>query len=157
MTPNRTSSRRIERAGAPAGFTLLEVLIALLVLSLGLLGLAGLQGATVQFNHGAYLRSQATSLAYDMADRIRANRDGNYDIAFADPAPACAPPAGGATVAARDIAAWRSALACTLPLGNGFIEINAADRLLTIGVRWDESRGEASEEELERFDVTTRL
>ncbi len=58
------------------GFSLLEVLIALLVLSIGLLGLAGLQGTGLRYNHSAYLRSQATFQTYDMADRMRANLRG---------------------------------------------------------------------------------
>ena len=57
------------------GFTLLEVMVALVVLSVGLLGLAALQTATVRFNQNAYLRSQATNFAYDLADRMRANRE----------------------------------------------------------------------------------
>jgi type IV pilus assembly protein PilV len=57
------------------GFTLLEVLVAVLVLSIGLLGLAGLQAASLRNNHSGYLRSQATILAYDYIDRMRANRD----------------------------------------------------------------------------------
>ena len=56
------------------GTTLIEVLIALIVLSIGLLGLALLQVTSVQSNHSAYYRSQATVLAHDLADRMRANR-----------------------------------------------------------------------------------
>ena len=57
-----------------SGFTLLEVMIALLVLSIGLLGIAALQANSLKVNHGAYQRSQAIFLAYDMMDRLRANR-----------------------------------------------------------------------------------
>jgi len=56
------------------GFTLLEALIALLVLSIGLLGLAALQARGLSYNHDAYVRSQATYLAYDMIERMRARR-----------------------------------------------------------------------------------
>ena len=55
------------------GFTLLEVLIALVILSIGLLGVAALQGVGLRSSHGAYITSQASLLAYDVADRIRAN------------------------------------------------------------------------------------
>ncbi len=55
------------------GFTLIEVLIAMLVLAVGLLGLAGLQATSLRNNQSAYNRSQATQLAYDLADRMRAN------------------------------------------------------------------------------------
>lgn len=58
------------------GFTLIEVLIAVLVLAIGLLALAGVQTISLRSNHVADLRSQATQLAYDLIDRIRANRAG---------------------------------------------------------------------------------
>ena len=75
------------------GFTLLEVLIALLVFSLGLLGLAGLMIMSVKTNHSAYLRTQATFLAESMADRMRADPmaiwassyNGNYPATASDP------------------------------------------------------------------------
>ena len=56
------------------GFTLLEVLISLLVIALGLLGLAGLQARLQQAEFESYQRSQAIVLLYDMVDRIRANK-----------------------------------------------------------------------------------
>ncbi len=55
------------------GFSMIEVLISLLVLSLGLLGLALLQGQGLKFNTDAYLRTQATTLGYEIIDRMRAN------------------------------------------------------------------------------------
>lgn len=57
-----------------SGFTLIEVLIAFLILSIGLLGQAKLQGLSIMNSHDAYNRTQATQLAYDIADRMRANR-----------------------------------------------------------------------------------
>ncbi len=56
-----------------AGFTLLEILIALLIVSIGLLGVATLQIRGQQFNQVSYLRTQATLLGYDLMDRIRTN------------------------------------------------------------------------------------
>lgn len=156
MTARRA---RLRTGGSPpsrcAGFTLVEILIAVLVMAIGLLGLAALQTATIQFNRGAYLRSQATNLAYDIADRMRANRDaalaGAYDVEFADPAPACAAAAGD-TVAERDVSSWRVAVACSLPLGNGSIDVQ--NGVVTIGVSWDETRGEG---EAELFEMTTGI
>ncbi len=58
------------------GFTLLEVMIAVFVLAIGLLGVAALQMTGVKNNHTANIRTQATELTYNMADRIRANIDG---------------------------------------------------------------------------------
>ena len=60
------------------GFTLLEVLIALLVLAIGLLGLAALQTTGLRSNTMATTRTHATQLAYDIADRMRANVAGSY-------------------------------------------------------------------------------
>lgn len=71
-----------------SGFTLVEMLVAVVVLSIGLLGLAGLQAQSLQFNKSAAQRSQATILAYDIIDRMRANRTlaetGSYDVADTD-------------------------------------------------------------------------
>ena len=72
-----------------AGTSLLEVLIAVVVLSLGLLGLAGLQVAGLRVNQGAMQRSQATMLAYDVFDRMRSDRTaalaGKYDVGTTSP------------------------------------------------------------------------
>lgn len=74
-----------------AGTSLLEVLIAVVVLSVGLLGLAGLQVAGLRVNQGAMQRSQATMLAYDVLDRMRSDRTaalaGKYDVGSASPVP----------------------------------------------------------------------
>jgi type IV pilus assembly protein PilV len=108
------------------GFTLVEILVAVLVLAIGLLGLAGLQATTMRFNHSAYMRSQATNFAYDIADRMRVNRqaalNGDYDPEnFEDPPPACTTPTLTGDLASQDIQEWRNALACALPLGTGKI------------------------------------
>lgn len=58
------------------GFTLIEILVAVLVLSFGLLGLAMLQATGLRYNTDSYMRSQATILAYDLIDRMRANKAG---------------------------------------------------------------------------------
>ena len=55
------------------GFTLVEVLVAMVILAIGLLGLASLQAIALKDNQDAYLRSQANLLAYEMNDRMRAN------------------------------------------------------------------------------------
>lgn len=123
------------------GTTLIEVLVTLVLLAIGLLGLAGLQASSVQSNHSAYYRSQATILAYDITDRMRTNRaaalDGSYDINFPDPAN---PPAVSGSRAEQDLAEWLNHLAKTLPGGTGRVERN--DNLITIHVRWDDSRGQ---------------
>jgi len=58
--------------------------VTVLILAVGLLGLAGLQAVSMRNNHSAYLRSQAVQLAYDMADRVRANSLANRNLAIFD-------------------------------------------------------------------------
>ncbi|NQD91987.1 type IV pilus modification protein PilV [Pseudomonas sp. CrR25] len=74
------------------GFSLIEVLIALLVLAIGLLGMASLMLTSMKSNQSAYQRSQANWLAYDIAERMRLNRDlatssGSYVITAATTMP----------------------------------------------------------------------
>jgi len=67
-----------------SGFTLIELLVSTIVLSVGLLGLAQLEIFSMRHSHDAYFRTQATYLAQDIADRIRANPRGanEYDSIF---------------------------------------------------------------------------
>ena len=108
----------------PRGFTILEVLIALLVFSLGLLGMAGLLVISVKTNHSAYLRTQASFLAQSMGDRMRANVPrvwaGDYQGSYTGTAGGADPcPAGTActreNVATRDKAQWETQLGDQLP------------------------------------------
>jgi len=76
-----------------AGFSLIEVLVTVVVLSIGLLGVAGMQASGLRNNHAAYTKTQATNLAMDMAERIRANPKGraNYVGFNSKSAPANSP------------------------------------------------------------------
>ena len=65
------------------GVSLVEALVALVVMSIGMLGIAGLYIESVKANRSAFLRTQAVALAYDMADRIRANRLAGNSYALA--------------------------------------------------------------------------
>jgi type IV pilus assembly protein PilV len=121
------------------GFTLLEVLIALLIFSLGLMGLAGLLTTSVKTNHSAYLRTQAIFLAQSMADRMRANPLGVWNSAYnlntvqttAGTAPAavsvaaasaCSSGCTYAQIAARDLQTFQNQLFQFLP--NAGVAIN---------------------------------
>ena len=138
------------------GLTLVEILIALLVLSIGLLGLAALQTTSLRFNTSSYYRTQATALAYDFADRMRANRQAaladQYLVAFQDPPPACGANNVAGNVPQQDIASWRNALACRIPQSTGSI-IRAGNEF-TVIVRWDDSQGRQAPMQ---FAVTTAL
>jgi type IV pilus assembly protein PilV len=69
-------SVKLQRRARQQGFTLIEVLISTLVLTVGLLGIAAMQMVSFQTNQSAYMRSQATFLAQDILDRMRANQRG---------------------------------------------------------------------------------
>lgn len=127
-----------------SGFTMLEVLVALLVLAIGLLGLAGLMTSSMRNNLSASHRTQATWMAYDIIDRMRANREGAVKGDYAMPmgaGAACLAAVPVGTVSAQDIAAWKNQLACSLPAGNGSIDVNAGTRTATILIQWNDSRG----------------
>lgn len=125
--------------GCDKGFSLVEVLVALVLLSVGLLGLAGLQTRGVRDNHGAYLRTQATLCVKDLVDRMRANRPaalaGDYDIGFGVVA------AGGETVAAQDLNQWLQSLSQLPGPGQGRVVVDKTSRRVLIDVAWDDSRG----------------
>jgi type IV pilus assembly protein PilV len=135
------------------GITMIEVLVALVILSIGLLGLASLQANALKYNQSAYMRTQATQYAYDIADRMRANRDvalaGGYDIALADAAPT------STTVVDQDLAAWLGDVA-TLPNGDGSIVRN--NQQFTITVQWEDDRTEATQaNRVQNFVFVTEL
>ena len=142
------------------GFTLMEVLVALAVLSIGLLGMAGMQLFSLSSNRDAYMRTQATYFAYDMVDKIRANRDvaliGGYNSALgAIPAfincqtttATCSP----VQLANFDLLQWKCALgsfagnvACVAPhnlttiLPGGDGSVTRVGNDFTVTVRWTE-------------------
>lgn len=145
------------------GFTLIEILIALVIFSIGLLGMAGMQLRGSEGTNMAYFRSQATFIANDMAERMHANRAGvdatNYDnldtntivCANGPPAPVCATRGvtPGAVCTPADMAAFDLAtIACStqnrLPTGSRLtVTCNAAPPCLvgsphTVVIAWSE-------------------
>lgn len=139
---------RINPKKRNSGFSLIEVLIALVIISVGLIGLAALQARGLQYNQGAYLRSQANVLAYDMIDRMRINRAsaqaGAYNLSLAASAPS------GSTLAAQDLANWLGLLAGSLPAGDG--EVSCDVTLCSVRVTWQEADGATYE-----FNYQTRI
>lgn len=139
-----------------SGFGMIEVLVAVLVLAIGLLGVAALQANALKTNHSALQRSQATMLAYLMLDAMRANRAaaraGNYDLGTPG-SPACATPTESDLIT-RDQAYWLGKLKENLgDTACGLIACDAAS--CTVEVFWDDSRaGGASDQVIE---VTSRL
>lgn len=122
-----------------SGFGLIEVLVAVLILSIGLLGMASLQTTGLKQTTEGRNRSQAVLLAHDMLERVRANRPAlaSYDVAAGN-APTCNKSYAidnSASVNANDEGEWKNALACLLPEGNGSVVVNG--QRVTITVTWN--------------------
>lgn len=136
------------------GAGLIEVLVTVLILGTSLLALAALQSKSLQYNHSAYLRSQANILAYDILDRVRINRANvaNYSLGIDDGKPT------GTTLAQEDMNEWLTNIETMLPGADGGIECVAATSFCTVTIQWAEqnSSGEDSEDTSE-FVYTTRL
>ena len=130
----------MRRASAPVrGFSLVEVLVAMFVVAMGILALAGLLQASTRYSKMSELRSTATLLANDIADRIRANRVGGelgaagYDLndkafpsATAPPHAACTgeAPCAPSDLARADLADWTARLRATLPKGSAWVQFH---------------------------------
>ena len=147
------------------GFSLVEVLVALVVLTIGLLGMAGLQGYSITGSYNAHLRTQATALAQDIIDRMRTNpaeaRGSTYDTDFGD-APVSGTNCIGvaancstAQLASYDLREWKCTLgkfaqnsACTslvshvtLPQGDGRV-VTQNNGQIEVTVQWNDTSGE---------------
>ena len=134
------------------GFTLVEAMVALVVLAVGMLGIAGLFVTTLRSGGGAIYRMQAVNLASDLGDRIRANRTAGlgYNAAGADnncygaASVDCAP----ALIAANDVFVWQQQVQdqTILPGGNGTVLAVGASApfTYTITINWTEQGGVAS-------------
>lgn len=138
------------------GSSLIEVLVSVLILSVGLLGLAALQLNSMKANQTATIRSHATFLAYEMGDRMRAARGdaqaGFYTLAVGAELP-CNPTTSDCLPFQRDLAEWRENLARQLPDGDGGVQMNGDQ--FTVIVQWSEERvnGGAAQ----RFSFVSRI
>ena len=138
------------------GMTLIEVLVAMVVISVGLLGIAALQMLSLRNSQGAYLRTQATALAGDIIDRMRANRTvalaGGYDIAFGQTIVLGATP----TIADHDRMEWKDALVAELPgIPDG--KILSQGKLVTISIRWGERATDLEDAQDLVFTTSTEI
>lgn len=126
------------------GVSLIEVLMAVLIFSIGLIGLAGLLVISTRSNHAAYLRTQVTFLASNMADRMRANPMGVWNAAYNSTSypvagttncetQACTP----ADIATRDQQTWSRLMTTLLPNSSATITC-AASGTLTVVVNADQ-------------------
>jgi len=130
------------------GFTLLEVMIAMVISAVSLLGLAGLQAQSLSFNNTAYIRSQATYFAYDILEKMRMNKTaanaGSYDLATTDVPLSGSCYGTSATCSESDFAAadkyeWHSLVTDTLPGGASSVSraTGSGQTIVTVLVRWN--------------------
>ncbi len=142
------------------GSTLIEVLVSLLVLSFGMLGMAGVQAVSLKGNQAAYYRTMATTQSVDMVERMHANivgvADGDYDDVVGAATASCFTAIGcsSAQMAAQDVLDWSARVTATLPLGasvicldstptDGTAAANACDgagSIYAIKLWWDDDR-----------------
>jgi len=139
------------------GFTMVEVLVALVVLAIGMLGIAGLYVITLRSGGSAIYRMQAVNMATDIADRIRANRTAKAAYAGAAANNNCFGVAATAdctpdALAANDLFVWQAQLGQLLPGGNGVVAAAATALVIppagavfqyTVTVNWTEAGGGA--------------
>lgn len=131
------------------GFTMIELLIALLILAVGLFGMASLMMTSMKSNQSAAVRSQASWLAYDIVERMRLNSDtatrtSNYLIAATDGAPvdpSCkANGCSANNVATLDLSEWKTQLGQAGLTGSVTRDGNNA---YTVSIFWQEDSSTA--------------
>jgi len=146
------STRIIAPPRAQRGFNLLEVLIAIVVLSIGLIGLGLLELKGVQYTRDSYARTQAAILAESLADRMRANPEGATNALYVlssdegdtgtfptDPAQCCSP----ADIAAADQVAWWNMVTGNLANAQANVALDGNGHY-SIGLQWSEEQNTQS-------------
>lgn len=146
--------RAIMKAFKQHGVSLIEVLVAVLILATGLLGMMSLQGAGMYSSSSSHQRYQAVSMANEIVDRMSVNRaavtDNQYDLAGVvvdDPGNDCTSstsPCSEAQLAAADLFEWTTNLASMLPDGRAWITNDDGENQVTIVIGWNDDRNSAS-------------
>lgn len=147
MRPSTRGSRRSARARQQRGASLLEVLISVLILGIGMLGIAAMQATALRNSNSSLEQSQAVIQTYAILDAMRVNREqalaGRYNLGVAA---GCDIPAGGGDLAGADLQRWieelKSALGNSACGGVSCVAIGPSVETedCTITVRWDDSR-----------------
>ena len=126
------------------GFSLIEAMVSLVVVSVGMIGIAALYGQGLGAGRTALYRTQAVNLAADMADRIRVNRLGGANYGGPRANNNCDPPGGvnctPAQMAAHDLWVWTNQVTVQLPNGVGAVQFaGTLPPTFTITVTWQET------------------
>jgi len=146
----RIFATSINSSARQTGTTLIETMVALLVLSIGLLGIAAMQMSGLFNNRSGYERSQAVMLADEILERVRVNptgaADGDYNTAIGTAADAPAGDCLGAAadctpeeLAAEDLGLWKQRLNGILAGGDGAVQVTVVGsvaRSAQITVQW---------------------
>src|SRR5471032_1686273 len=120
-----------------SGMTLIEVLVAVLILAVGLLGAAVIQLNALKYTDSSRMISQASFIAYDMLDRIRANSGADYSWARSERAPPFTSTASVRDLDLHDFEA--NIIGFAGDSGSGSVVVRANEVIVSIS--WDDARG----------------
>lgn len=157
MRTNPFLLRRPPQAGA----SLVEVLVAVVVMAIGLLGIAGMQMSALRSNQTAYQQTAATIIANAIVERMEANQAEAQALAYnlAVGAPGCAAPAAGGTLASSDLSSWIQQMQGVGMLGRqscGGVNC-AANGVCAITVQWQDDRSGLNANELLQLVIEARI
>jgi type IV pilus assembly protein PilV len=139
--------------GRQTGMTLIEVLVAMLILSIGLLGAAVIQLNALKYTDNSRMTSQASFIAYDMLDRIRANSGADYAWRGEEHASVSTATASVRDVDLRDFEANIRGFAGDS--GKGSVAISTNE--VTVSISWDERRGKDAPGARQTFTLSSRI
>jgi type IV pilus assembly protein PilV len=144
----RRSQQRLNKRAIQKGATMIELLVAFVIFSFGMLGVAGLQTKTISFSQASLQRSQASALTDDILDRLRADRLGalaqRWNSDRNEDSGAATRTGANIGVVATDLADWKRQVENLLPAGQASIAVSADPASLgvvTIEIFWDDSGG----------------
>lgn len=133
-----------------AGMTLIEVLIAMLILAIGLLGAAGIQLNALKYTDSALKSTQASFIAYDLLDRMRANAWGDYSVSALEQISA------GSSVVSQDLSDFkRNIRQFAGATANGTVAVS--DRRVSIRIQWSDARAEQRDGAITSFTLSSQL
>lgn len=117
------------------GFSMLEVLVAMVIIAIGLMGNAAVILKTKKLNSNAYMHSQAVLLANDMVERLRVNRAHALSGDFAHAIGAGS--SADATIVGAEVNDWLQRVSDSLLEGDGSVSVNSTGQV-TIVIQWKE-------------------